>query len=128
MCERCIEQAAQIDVEFLKLMQELEPEYRALEAKAGPRIRKIFKMTLVDEDGEVDTDDVYPEALKEIRESIITHLSGVMAMASLVGWHCVSNVASREEAMMQMTPMIGALNKAINDSLAYLSVRNAAKH
>ena len=127
MCERCIEQAAQIDSEFLKLMQELEPEYRALEAKAGPRIREIFKMTLVDEDGEVDTDDVDPEALKEIRESI-THLSGVMAMASLVGWHCVSNVTSKEEAMMQMTPMMGALNKAINDSLAYLSVRDAAKH
>ena len=127
MCQKCIEQAAQIDAEFLKLMQELEPEYRALEAKAGPRIREIFKMTLVDEDGEVDTDDVDPEALKEIRESI-THLSGVMAMASLVGWHCVSNVASKEEAMMQMTPMMGALNKAINDSLAYLSVRDAAKH
>ena len=127
MCERCIEQAAQIDAEFLKLMQELEPEYRALEAKAGPRIREIFKMTLVDEDGEVDTDDVDPEALKEIRESI-THLSGVMAMASLVGWHAVSNVVSKEEAMMQMTPMMGALNKAINDSLAYLSVRDAAKH
>ena len=127
MCQKCIEQAAQIDPEFLKLMQELEPEYRALEAKAGPRIREIFKMTLVDEDGEVDTDDVDPEALKEIRESI-THLSGVMAMASLVGWHCVSNVASKEEAMMQMAPMIGALNQAINDSLAYLSVRNAAKH
>lgn len=127
MCQKCIEQAAQIDAEFLKLMQELEPEYRALEAKAGPRIREIFKMTLVDEDGEVDTDDVDPEALKEIRESI-THLSGVMAMASLVGWHAVSNVASKEEAMMQMTPMMGALNKAINDSLAYLSVRDAAKH
>ena len=127
MCERCIEQATQIDAEFLKLMQELEPEYRALEAKAGPRIREIFKMTLVDEDGEVDTDDVDPEALKEIRESI-THLSGVMAMASLVGWHAVSNVASKEEAMMQMTPMMNALNKAINDSLAYLSVRDAAKH
>ena len=127
MCERCIEQAAQIDAEFLKLMQELEPEYRALEAKAGPRIREIFKMTLVDEEGEVDTDDIDPEALKEIRESI-THLSGVMAMASLVGWHAVSNVASKEEAMMQMTPMMGALNKAINDSLAYLSVRDAAKH
>ena len=127
MCERCIEQAAQIDAEFLKLMQELEPEYRALEAKAGPRIREIFKMTLVDEDGEIDTDDVDPEALKKIRESI-THLSGVMAMASLVGWHAVSNVASKEEAMMQMTPMIGALNQAINDSLAYLSVRDAAKH
>lgn len=127
MCERCIEQAAQIDAEFLKLMQELEPEYRALEAKAGPRIRKIFKMTLVDEDGEVDTDDIDPEALKEIMESI-THLSGVMAMASLVGWHTVSNVASKEEAMMQMTPMMAALNNAINDSLAYLSVRDAAKH
>ena len=127
MCERCIEQAAQIDAEFLKLMQELEPEYRALEAKAGPRIREIFKMTLVDEEGEVDTDDIDPEALKEIRESI-THLSGVMAMASLVGWHAVSNVASKEEAMMQMTPMMDALNKAINDSLAYLSVRDAAKH
>ena len=127
MCERCIEQAAQIDGEFLKLMQELEPEYRALEAKAGPRIREIFKMTLVDEEGEVDTDDIDPEALKEIRE-IITHLSGVMAMASLVGWHAVSNVASKEEAMMQMTPMMGALNKAINDSLAYLSVRDATKH
>ena len=127
MCERCIEQAAQIDSEFLKLMQELEPEYRALEAKAGPRIREIFKMTLVDEEGEVDTDDIDPEALKEIRESI-THLSGVMAMASLVGWYAVSNVASKEEAMMQMTPMMGALNKAINDSLAYLSVRDAAKH
>lgn len=127
MCERCIEQAAQIDAEFLKLMQELEPEYRALEAKAGPRIREIFKMTLVDEDGEVDTDDVDPEALKEIRESI-AHLSGVMAMASLVGWHAVSNVVSKEEAMMQMTPMMGALNKAINDSIAYLSVRDAAKH
>ena len=127
MCERCIEQAAQIDAEFLKLMQELEPEYRALEAKAGPRIREIFKMTLVDEEGEVDTDDIDPEALKEIRESI-THLSGVMAMASLVGWHAVSNVASKEEAMMQMTPMMGALNKAINDSLAYLSVCDAAKH
>lgn len=127
MCERCIEQAAQIDAEFLKLMQELEPEYRALEAKAGPRIREIFKMTLVDEEGEVNTDDIDPEALKEIRESI-THLSGVMAMASLVGWHCVSNVASKEEAMVQMTPMMGALNKAINDSLAYLSVRDAAKH
>ena len=127
MCECCIEQAAQIDSEFLKLMQELEPEYRALEAKAGPRIREIFKMTLVDEDGEIDTNDVDPEALKKIRESI-THLSGVMAMASLVGWHCVSNVASKEEAMMQMAPMIGALNQAINDSLAYLSVRDAAKH
>ena len=127
MCQKCIEQAAQIDAEFLKLMIELEPEYRALEAKAGPRIREIFKMTLVDEDGEVDTDDVDPEALKEIRESI-THLSGVMAMASLVGWHAVSNVVSKEEAMMQMTPMMGALNKAINDSLAYLSVRDAAKH
>lgn len=127
MCQKCIEQAAQIDPEFLKLMQELEPEYRALEAKAGPRIREIFKMTLVDEDGEVDTDDVDPEALKEIRESI-THLSGVMAMVSLVGWHAVSNVASKEEAMMQMTPMMGALNQAINNSLAYLSVRDAAKH
>lgn len=127
MCERCIEQAAQIDADFLKLMQELEPEYRALEAKAGPRIREIFKMTLVDEEGEVNTDDIDPEALKKIRESI-THLSGVMAMASLVGWHAVSNVASKEEAMMQMTPMMGALNKAINDSLAYLSVRDAAKH
>ena len=127
MCQKCIEQAAQIDAEFFKLMQELEPEYRALEAKAGPRIREIFKMTLVDEDGEVDTDDVDPEALKGIRESI-THLSGVMAMASLVGWHAVSNVASKEEAMMRMTPMMGALNKAINDSLAYLSVRDAAKH
>ena len=49
-------------------------------------------------------------------------------MASLVGWHAVSNVASKEEAMMQMTPMMNALNKAINDSLAYLSVRDAAKH
>ena len=127
MCQKCIEQAAQIDSEFLKLMQELEPEYRALEAKAGPRIREIFKMTLVDEEGEVDTDDVPEDALKEIRESI-THLSGVMAMASLVGWHAVSNVASKEEAMMQMQPMMGALNKAINDSLAYLSVRDAAKH
>lgn len=127
MCQKCIEQAAQIDPEFLKLMQELEPEYRALEAKAGPRIREIFKMTLVDEEGEVDTDDLDPEALKEIRESI-THLSGVIAMASLVGWHAVSNVASKEEAMMQMAPMIGALNQAINDSLAYLSVRDAAKH
>ena len=127
MCERCIEQAAQIDAEFLKLMQELEPEYRALEAKAAIRIRKIFKVTLVDEEGEVDTDDVDPEALKEIRESI-THLSGVMAMVSLVGWHCVSNVASKEEAMMQMTPMMDVLNKAMKDSLAYLSVRDAAKH
>ena len=127
MCDRCIERAAQIDAEFLKLMQELEPEYRALEAKAGPRIREIFKMMLVDEDGEVETDDIDPETLKEIRESI-THLSGVMAMASLVGWYAVSNVASKEEAMMQMTPMMGALNKAINDSLAYLSVRDAAKH
>ena len=127
MCERCIEQAAQIDAEFLKLMQELEPEYRALEAKAGPRIREIFKMTLVDENGEVDTDDIDPEALKEIRKSI-THLSGVMAMASLVGWHAVSNVASKEEAMMQMAPMMGALNQAINNSLAYLSVCDAAKH
>lgn len=127
MCEGCIEQAAQIDPEFLKLMQELEPEYRALEAKAGSRIREIFKMTLVDEEGEVDTDDIDPEALKEIRESI-THLSGVMAMASLVGWHAVSNVVSKEEAMMQMTPMMGALNKAINDSLAYLNVRDAVKH
>ena len=127
MCQKCIEQVAQIDPKFLKLMQELEPEYRALEAKAGPRIREIFKMTLVDEEGEVDTDDVDPEALKEIRESI-THLSGVIAMASLVGWHAVSNVASKEEAMMQMAPMIGALNQAINNSLAYLSVRDAAKH
>ena len=127
MCERCIERAAQIDAEFLKLMYELEPEYRALETKAGPRIREIFKMTLVDEDGEVDTDDVDPEALKEIRESI-THLSGVMAMASLLGWHAVSNVASKEEAMMQMTPMMNALNKAINESFAYLSVRDAVKH
>ena len=127
MCQKCIEQAAQIDPEFLKLMKELEPEYRALEAKAGPRIREIFKMTLVDEDGDVDTEDMDPEALKEIRESI-AHLSGVMAMASLVGWHAVSNVVSKEEAMMQMTPMMGALNKAINDSLAYLSVRDATKH
>ena len=127
MCQKCIEQAAQIDNEFLKLMQELEPEYRALEAKAGPRIREIFKMTLVGEEGEVDTDDIDPEALKEIRESI-THLSSVMAMASLVGWHCVSNVVSKEEAMMQMTPMMDALYKAINDSLAYLSVRDAHKH
>lgn len=127
MCQKCIEQAAKIDPEFLKLMQELEPEYRALEAKAGSSIREIFKMTLVDEDGEVDTDDVDPEALKEIRESI-THLSNVMAMATLIGWHAVSNVASQEEAMMQMGPMMGALNQAINNSLAYLSVRDAVKH
>lgn len=127
MYQKCIEQAAQIDGEFLKLMQELEPEYRALEAKAGPRIREIFNITLVDEDGEVDTDDVPEDILKEIRESI-THLSGAMAMASLVGWHAISNVVSKEEAMMQMKPMMDALDKAFHDSFAYLSVRDAAKH
>lgn len=127
MCERCIEQAAQINPEFLKLMQELEPEYRALEEKLIPRIKEVFGMTIVDLDGEVDTDDLDPEHLAEVQASI-KHLAGVMGMAAMLGWHSVSNVASKEEAMMQMTPMMGALNKAINDSLAYLSVRDAAKH
>lgn len=127
MCQKCIEQAAQINPDFLKLMQEMEPEYRALEAKLVPRIKEVFGMTIVDPDGEVDTDDLDPEHLAEVQSSI-QHLAGVMGMAALLGWHSVSNVASKDEAMMQMTPLMGVLNKSINDSLAYLSVRDAAKH
>ena len=127
MCDTCLEIAAQIDPEFLKLMNELEPEYRALEIKVGERIKTILGMTVVDQDGEVETDDLDPEQLEEVRNNII-RLSGVMGMAALVGWHCVSKVDDRTEAMMLMQSLMGMLNKSINDSLAFISVRSAAKH
>ena len=127
MCDKCLEIAAQIDPEFLKLMNELEPEYRALEIKVGERIKTILGMTVVDQDGEVETDDLDPEQLEEVRDGII-RLSGVMGMAALVGWHCVSKVDDRTEAMMLIQPLMEMLNKSINDSLAFNSVRLANKH
>ena len=127
MCDKCLEIAAQIDPEFLKLMNDLEPEYRTLEIKVGERIKTILGMTVVDEDGEIETDDLDPEQLEEVRNNII-RLSGVMGMAALVGWHCVSKVDDRTEAMMLMQSLMGMLNKSINDSLAFISVRSAAKH
>ena len=127
MCDKCLEIAAQIDPEFLKLMNELEPEYRALEIKVGERIKTILGMTVVDQDGEVETDDLDPEQLEEVRNNII-RLSGVMGMAALVGWHCVSKVDDRTEAMMLIQPLMEMLNKSINDSLAFNSVRLANKH
>ena len=127
MCDKCLEIAAQIDPEFLKLMNELEPEYRALEIKVGERIKTILGMTMVDQDGEVETDDLDPEQLEEVRNNII-RFSGVMGMAALVGWHCVSKVDDRTEAMMLIQPLTEMLNKSINDSLAFNSVRLANKH
>mgnify|MGYP003461949773 FL=1 len=127
MCDKCLEIAAQIDPEFLKLMNDLEPEYRALEIKVGERIKTILGMTVVDQDGEVETDDLDPEQLEEVRNNII-RLSGVMGMAALVGWHCVSKVDDRTEAMMLIQPLMEMLNKSINDSLAFNSVRLANKH
>ena len=127
MYDKYLEIAAQIDPEFLKLMNDLEPEYRTLEIKVGERIKTILGMTVVDEDGEIETDDLDPEQLEEVRNNII-RLSGVMGMAALVGWHCVSKVDDRTEAMMLIQPLMGILNKSINDSLAFISVRKAAKH
>ena len=127
MCDKCLEIAAQIDPEFLKLMNDLEPEYRALEIKVGERIKTILGMTVVDQDGEVETDDLDPEQLEEVRDGIV-RLSGVMGMAALVGWHCVSKVDDRTEAMMLIQPLMEMLNKSINDSLAFNSVRLANKH
>ena len=127
MYDKYLEIAAQIDPEFLKLMNELEPEYRALEIKVGERIKTTLGMTVVDQDGEVETDDLDPEQLEEVRNNII-RLSGVMGMAALVGWHCVSKVDDRTEAMMLIQPLMEMLNKSINDSLAFNSVRKAAKH
>ena len=127
MYDKYLEIAAQIDPEFLKLMNDLEPEYRTLEIKVGERIKTILGMTMVDQDGEVETDDLDPEQLEEVRNNII-RLSGVMGMAALVGWHCVSKVDDRTEAMMLMQPLMGMLNKSINDSLAFNSVRLANKH
>ena len=127
MCDKCLEIAAQIDPEFLKLMNDLEPEYRTLEIKVGERIKTILGMTVVDEDGEIETDDLDPEQLEEVRNNII-RLSGVMGMAALVGWHCVSKVDDRTEAMMLIQPLTEMLNKSINDSLAFNSVRLANKH
>ena len=125
--DKCLEIAAQIDPEFLKLMNDLEPEYRTLEIKVGERIKTILGMTVVDQDGEVETDDLDPEQLEEVRNNII-RLSGVMGMAALVGWHCVSKVDDRTEAMMLIQPLTEMLNKSINDSLAFNSVRLANKH
>ena len=127
MCDKYLEIAAQIDPEFLKLMNDLEPEYRTLEIKVGERIKTILGMTVVDEDGEIETDDLDPEQLEEVRNNII-RLSGVMGMAALVGWHCVSKVDDRTEAMMLIQPLTEMLNKSINDSLAFNSVRSAHKH
>ena len=127
MYDKYLEIAAQIDPEFLKLMNDLEPEYRTLEIKVGERIKTILGMTVVDEDGEIETDDLDPEQLEEVRNNII-RLSGVMGMAALVGWHCVSKVDDRTEAMMLMQSLMGMLNKSINDSLAFISVRSAHKH
>ena len=127
MYDKYLEIAAQIDPEFLKLMNDLEPEYRTLEIKVGERIKTILGMTVVDEDGEIETDDLDPEQLEEVRNNII-RLSGVMGMAALVGWHCVSKVDDRTEAMMLIQPLTEMLNKSINDSLAFNSVRLANKH
>ena len=127
MYDKYLEIAAQIDPEFLKLMNDLEPEYRALEIKVGERIKTILGMTVVDQDGEVETDDLDPEQLEEVRNNII-RLSGVMGMAALVGWHCVSKVDDRTEAMMLIQPLTEMLNKSINDSLAFNSVRLVNKH
>ena len=127
MYDKYLEIAAQIDPEFLKLMNDLEPEYRTLEIKVGERIKTILGMTVVDEDGEIETDDLDPEQLEEVRNNII-RLSGVMGMAALVGWHCVSKVDDRTEAMMLIQPLTEMLNKSINDSLAFNSVRLVNKH
>jgi hypothetical protein len=127
MCDECLEIATQIDPEFLKLMNDLEPEYRALEIKVGERIKTILGMTVVDQDGEVKTDDLDPEQLEEIRNGIV-QLSGVMGMGALLGWHCISHVNDKDEAMMLMHPLMGIFNRSLNDSLAYISVRSAPKH
>ena len=127
MYDKYLEIAAQIDPEFLKLMADLEPEYRALEIKVGERIKTILKMTVVDEDGEVDTDDLNPEQIEVARNGIV-RLSGVMGMAALVGWHSVSKADDKAEAMVLMQPLMEMLNGSINDSLAFISVRSAPKH
>lgn len=121
MCEKCEEVVAQLDPEFLKLMQELEPAYRDLENRVSERIKDIFGLVPVDPETHEEVKNLSPEEQAET-DRALQLIANTMGMATLLGWHSLSCIRNPEEAALQLPPMISSLNAAVSNVMAYMKV------
>lgn len=112
---------AQLNPEFVKLMQELEPAYRDLENRVSERIKDIFDLVPVDPETLEEFKNLSPEEQAET-DRALKLISNTMGMASLLGWHSLSYIRDPEEAALQLPPMISSLNAAISYVMAYMKV------
>ena len=125
MCEECVSKAAEIDPRIFKLMEEVRPQIEALKALLSIEMRDILDIEIVNEEG--DEPELEPAVKAEIAETM-AKLSGILGIAYAIGWNVAVKCDGPMELAMHVSPMMGMLNRSLDEGFSYNYVINQRKH
>lgn len=138
MCEKCMEEAQNIDPQFIKLMESVLPELQALQNKLEQPMREMLQMVTVNAETGIET--VLEEMPPEVRESIEQAQKKVARSAGLAfvaGWYGVLHGVRQEkgeapdqmQAMQVAHSLMGMVSKAATEAISYnYFLHNVRKH
>lgn len=138
MCEKCMEEAQDIDPRFIELMESVLPELNALQDKLEQPMREMLQMVTVNAETGIET--VLEEMPPEVRESIEQAQKKVARSAGLAfvaGWYGVLHGVSQEkgeapdqmQAMQVAHSLMDMFSKAAGEAIFYnYFLHNVRKH
>lgn len=126
MCENCVQRAADIDPRLIKIMDQIEPEFRALASKMQELFKELTPMTIKNIDGE---ETEIPEELKNEFEKRHAYFARTMGMAAAFGWFSAIDAESTQDIIQHVPPIMQTIQSTLNDGNAYRKVCiNGVKH
>lgn len=138
MCEKCMEEAQDIDPRFIELMENVLPELNALQDKLEQPMREMLQMVVMNPETGIET--VLEEMSIETRDSIEQAQKKVARSAGLAfiaGWYGVLLGVSQEkgqepdqqQAMQVAHSLMGMVSRAAGEAISYnYYLHNVRKH
>lgn len=138
MCEKCMEEAQNIDPRFIKLMEDIMPELQALQDKLEQPTREMLNMVTVStETGiEIVLGEMPPED-REYMEQVQKRAARSIGLALVTGWYGVllgvnqekKQIPDQQQAMQVAHTLMSMVSKAAGEAISYnYFLHNVKKH
>lgn len=125
MCDNCLKKAMDVNPKLIKLMGEIENDYRALEAKLSDGIRLINAVEIVDEqDQPAEIDPKYAAQFEAEQRKMFNS----MGVAAALGWFTALNCDSMEETQVHAHGIFQMLQQKLNEADDYRYLFKMRRH
>ena len=125
MCDKCLERAMEVDQKLVDLMKVIEPEYHALQAKIGTKIRELMKVEIVDED---DQEAEVRDEHKAQFEAEQVKLFNIIGMSAALGWFTALECDDQHDTQMHAHAMFQMIQSKLNEGDAYRYLFKIRRH